>query len=63
MKIKNILKNIVISAAAYAVYVAITTMSRGYITPVTALGDLIFPVAVFAALEAAEERNEEHDVG
>ena len=40
---KNRVKHIVIAAAAYAVYVLAAGLSRGYITPITALGDLIVP--------------------
>lgn len=61
MKIKIRLKHIAIAAAAYAVYTAMAGASRGYITLVTALGDLIFPVAVFAALEAIEWSGENVD--
>ena len=49
---KNRIKHIAIAAAVYAVYVLATGLSRGYITPITALGDLIVPFGVYAALEA-----------
>lgn len=51
---KNRVKNMVIAAAAYVVYVLAAGLSRSYITPITALGDLIVPFGVFAALEAME---------
>ncbi len=54
MKIRKI-KHIAIAAAAYAVYVLAAGLSRGYITPITAFGDLIVPFGVYAALEAMDK--------
>lgn len=52
---KNRIKHIAIAAAAYAVYVLAAGLSRSYITPITALGDLIVPFGVYAALEAMDK--------